>query len=159
MVRRFFLLKICEIYMKSMLEIKIKLLPAVSFVSSLRPKDFQVRGISGERKFLSYLVKTLRICAHKWYNTAANRIVRFHALGMTMSTVERRSQDRALLRISRFWYAVGAYHHVRSAHYVSFVRCHERHLRMAGIINPFSAGWVSHRSYVPYVMGCAQGRP
>lgn len=58
--------------------------------------------------------------------------------------------DRALLRISR---SCGTYRRVRFAHYVSFVRCHERHLRMAGIINPFSAGWVSHRSYVPYAMG------
>lgn len=58
--------------------------------------------------------------------------------------------DRALLRISR---SCGTYRRVRFAHYVSFVRYHERHLRMAGIINPFNAGWVSHRSYVPYVMG------
>jgi len=48
--------------------------------------------------------------------------------------------DRALLRISQSY---NTYRRVRSAHYVSFVRCHERHLRMAGIINPFSAGWVS----------------
>lgn len=114
-------------------------------------------GIAWKRKFILYPAKTYarsKIC-----NIVANRIVWFHALGTICLYSGVPDPDRVLLRISRSWHATSAYRHARSAHYVSFVRCHERHLRMAGIINPFNAGWVSYRLYMPYVMGCAQGRP
>lgn len=84
---------------------------------------------------LLYSLEALRVCATRPLIVLYN---------FTPSAWRARTivlvPDRTLLRISRSY---STYRRVRSAHYVSFVLCHERHLRMAGIINPFSAGWVS----------------